>query len=99
MTDSTDGVERRKSFRLDMEKEFIDICWKNEANIEQKKKLVCIDFARGGLKLESDIAIAIKTPVSAIFKPENPHSQRINGEVLRCIQQKNGWFELVLIFH
>ena len=104
MTESTngieksDGIERRQTFRLDMEKEFIDICWKNEANVEQTKQLVCLDFSRGGLKLESDTAIDITTPVSATFNVKNPNSLVLQGKVLRCIKQENGWFEIVLIF-
>jgi len=93
-----EGIERRKSFRLDMEKELIDIAWQNDLGIEQHKKLVCLDFSRGGVKLDSDMEIPVNTPIKATFKQKHPKSQHIEGKVLRCVQQKNGWFEIALIF-
>jgi hypothetical protein len=39
-----------------MEKEFVDIIWKDESGQEKSKKIVCLDFGRGGLKLDCDVA-------------------------------------------
>lgn len=95
---SSDGIdERRKSFRLDMEKELVDIEWIDEQGLEQSKKIVCLDFSRGGLKLDCDQALVLKTPVTIVFKSAHSNSQKLFGKVLRCIKQKNGWFEIALI--
>ena len=52
MSDSSfDEMERRKSFRLDMEKELVDITWTDESGQLRSKKIACLDFGRGGLKL------------------------------------------------
>ena len=93
----TDWSERRKSFRLDMEKELIDMMWLNEDGLPQKKKIVCLDFSRGGLKLDCDVDIPVSTPVTVIFKAADPNSQKLRGKVLRCIKQKTGWYEVALI--
>ena len=98
MTQSSNGgVERRKSFRLDMEKELVDITWTDEKGHKKKKKIVCLDFSRGGLKLDCDEAIPVSTPVTVLFKAANPNAQKLDGKVLRCIEQKNGWFEIGLM--
>ncbi|MEW6989736.1 PilZ domain-containing protein [Colwelliaceae bacterium 6441] len=102
MTDSTqegtdqNGSERRQSFRLDMEKELVDITWTTESGQEANKKIVCVDFSKGGLKLDCDQSIAINTEVTLRFKAAAENSQLLKGKVIRCIQQDNGWFELAL---
>lgn len=91
-----DNIERRQSFRLDMEKELVDIVWHDDAGQECRKKIVCVDFSKGGLKLDCDQAIAINTQVTVFFKAAAPQSQKLAGKIIRCIQQDNGWFELAL---
>jgi len=86
--------ERRKSFRLDMEKEMVDIVWKNESGQEIRKKIVCVDFSKGGLKLDCDQAIALSTEVFVIFKAAE--DQKLVGKIIRCLQQENGWFEIAI---
>lgn len=98
MSDSSDGdLERRSSFRLDMEKEFVDIMWTDENGQERTKKIVCLDFSRGGLKLDCDITLPVQTAVTVIFKSADANNQKLFGKVLRCVQQENGWFEVVLM--
>lgn len=100
MADSSDdGVERRSSFRLDMEKELVDIIWTDENGQEKAKKIVCLDFARGGLKLDCDIALPLQTAVTVLFKAASTNHQKLYGKVLRCIKQDNGWFEIALILN
>jgi len=97
MTDSNfDELERRQSFRLDMEKELVDILWTDEQGQERTKKIACLDFARGGLKLDCDIALPTQTEVTINFKSANANNQKLHGKVLRCIKQDNGWYEIVL---
>jgi hypothetical protein len=80
-----------------MEKELVDISWKDENGQVVQKKIACLDFSRGGLKVDCDQAIPVTTPVTIIFKASNPNSQTLQGKVLRCIKQSNGWFEMALI--
>ncbi len=97
MSEASDkNMERRESFRLDMEKELVDIVWTDENGKEQQKKIACLDFSSGGLKLDCDHAIVIHTAVTVLFKAANPNSQRLFGKVIRCLKQDNGWFELAL---
>jgi len=90
-------LERRSSFRLDMEKELVDIIWIDESGQERTKKIICIDFARGGLKLDCDIPLPVNTAVSVVFKSASANSQKLLCKVLRCVKQANGWFEIALI--
>lgn len=92
-----DELERRKSFRLDMEKELIDITWTDENGRDQQKKIACLDFARGGLRLDCDVAISLNTEVTVVFKSASANSQKLYGKVLRCIKQDSGWFEIAII--
>jgi len=94
--DNQNNDERRLAFRLDMEKEIVDLVWQNEAGVEQSKKIMCLDFSKRGLKLDCDIAIPLQTPVTVVFKSADPQSQKLMGRVIRCIKQDNGWFELAL---
>ena len=91
-----DGEERRQTFRLDMEKELVDITWTHESGQELKKKIVCVDFSKGGLKLDCDQSIPVNTEVIIRFKAAAKNNQTLHGKVIRCIEQKNGWFELAL---
>ena len=88
--------ERRKSFRLDMEKELVDIIWVNDQQQQLQRKITCLDFSRGGLKLDCDHSIPLQTEVTVVFKVANPNSQNLHGKVIRCIEQPNGYFELAL---
>ena len=88
--------ERRQAFRIDMEKELVDIVWLDVSGNEQRKKIACLDFSRGGLKVDCDCEIAANTQVTIIFKAANPNSQKLFGRVLRCIKQDNGWFEVAI---
>lgn len=98
MTDSdSDEVERRRSFRLDMEKELVDIVWTDDTGREHNKKIACLDFARGGLKLDCDENLPVNTAVTVVFKSANASSQKLYGKVLRSIKQENGWFEIGLV--
>ncbi len=98
MTDSDiDDVERRRSFRLDMEKELVDIVWVDESGREHTKKIACLDFARGGLKLDCDEALAVNMAVTVVFKSANARNQKLYGKVLRSIKQESGWFEIALV--
>ncbi len=96
MTETTNEEERRQSFRLDMEKELVDIVWTDANGNEQKKKIACLDFSRGGLKVDCDQAIDVQAPATVIFKSANPNSQKLYGRVIRCIKQDNGWYEIAL---
>ena len=98
MTDSSsEEAERRKSFRLDMEKELVDIVWTEESGQEQTKNIVCLDFSRGGLRLDCDTSLSVNTAVTVVFKSANAGNQKLYGKVLRCIKQESGWFEIALI--
>jgi hypothetical protein len=98
MTDSCfNESERRSSFRLDMEKEFVDIIWKDESGQEKSKKIVCLDFGRGGLKLDCDMALPVQIPITVLFKSASANNQKLYGKVLRCIKQDTGWFEIALV--
>ena len=98
MTNSSfDESERRSSFRLDMEKELIDIMWTDKNGQERSKKIICVDFARGGLKLDSDIALPVQNAVTVFFQSASANNQKLYGKVLRCIKQDTGWFDIALV--
>ncbi|MCJ8293606.1 MAG: PilZ domain-containing protein [Colwellia sp.] len=98
MADSnSEEMERRTSFRLDMEKELVDIVWSDEKGKEHNKKIACLDFARGGLKLDCDESLPVNTAVTVVFKSANAGHQKLYGKVLRSIKQENGWFEIALV--
>lgn len=91
-----DFIERRESFRLDMEKELVDITWTNEDGNEQQKKIACLDFSKGGLKLDCDIELPVNTQVLVVFRQAYPSNQKLAGKVLRCLKQDSGWYQVVL---
>ncbi|MEY8216394.1 MAG: PilZ domain-containing protein [Colwellia sp.] len=93
---SSEEIERRKSFRLDMEKELVDIVWTDENGQEHNKKIACLDFARGGLKLDCDQSLPVNTAITVVFKSANASNQKLYGKVLRSVKQENGWFEIGL---
>jgi hypothetical protein len=97
MADSSfDQLERRKSIRLDMEKELVDIVWVDEQGQARTKKIACLDFAKGGVKLDCDITLPTQTKVTIHFKSANASNQKLYGKVLRSVKQDNGWYQIVL---
>ena len=50
-------TERRRSFRLDMEKELIDVKWTDDSGRAHHKKVACRDFSKGGLRIDCDVEI------------------------------------------
>ena len=94
---SNHEIERRQSFRLDMEKELVDIAWESPQGQVIKKKVACLDFSKGGLRIDSDLAIDVDTPISVTFKAQSVQNQTLKGKVLRCVQQETGWFDIALI--
>ena len=99
MTDNDqeiDNEDRRQAFRLDMEKELVDITWLNEQGQQSAKKIACLDFSRGGLKLDCDQEIVPTTEITVVFKAADPRSQKLIGRVIRCLKQDNGWYEIAL---
>lgn len=94
--ETTEDIDRRQSFRLDMEKEMVDIHWVDDQEKSYYKTIACLDFSKGGLKLDCDHAIPINTETTVIFKAAHANSQKLSGRVIRCIEQENGWFEVAL---
>ncbi len=94
--DNQESAERRQSFRLDMEKELVDILWSGDKGQQVKKKIVCVDFSKGGLRLDCDQEIPVNTEVTVVFQAAAPQSQQLAGRVIRCLQQDNGWYEIAL---
>jgi hypothetical protein len=88
--------ERRRAFRIDMEKELVDIVWTDSNGHDYRKKIACLDFSRGGLKVDCDCEIAANTQVTIIFRSANPNSQKLFGKIIRCVKQDNGWFEIAI---
>ena len=72
------------------------LLWCDDSGNEQRKKIACLDFSRGGLKVDCDCDIAANTEVTIVFKAANPNSQKLFGKIIRCIKQDNGWFEVAI---
>ncbi|WDE05566.1 PilZ domain-containing protein [Thalassomonas viridans] len=93
---SSIDIERRGAFRLDMEKELVDVGWTDAGGQQYQKKITCVDFSRTGVRLDSDQPIPLDTKTHILFKAANPGSKSMTGRVIRCKQQDNGWFEIAL---
>lgn len=90
--------ERRKSLRLDMEKELVTVFPIDAPTLPHKFQCVCVDVSRGGLKLNSDLPLAAESHIDVLFKPKHPNSAKRRALVLRCDQQAEGWFFVALQF-
>lgn len=89
-----DEDDRRQAFRIDMENEIIDISWLTAQGQQVIRRIACIDFSRGGLKVNCDTQIEVDTHVTIIFRAAHENSQSLEGKVLRCLKQNNGWFDI-----
>ncbi len=94
---SNGGIERRKSFRLDMEKEIVDISWIDADSQERIKKTACLDFSKGGLRIDSDEILPLNVKVDVVFRSRDAKSRSLSAKVLRCVEQDNGWYEVALL--
>jgi c-di-GMP-binding flagellar brake protein YcgR len=91
------SIDRRRSLRIDMEQELIDIYWSDDQGNEQHQQLNCLDFSRGGIRIQSNQALAIHTPVTVVFNQAHPNSQKLQTKVLRCEQDQYGVYQIALI--
>lgn len=89
-------MERRQDFRIDMEQEFLDILWRDSEGQSHKVKSTCVDFSKGGLRLEHEFAILPNTTVSFTFHDDHPESKKFKAKVVRCIELTNGNFSIGL---
>lgn len=97
MTDSANSEnERRQSFRIDMEKELIDFSWVEADGSKQQQKIECMDFSRGGLRINLDRAIAVDTKAMVVFNAEHPRSQQLTAVVIRCHLIDDGSYDIAL---
>ncbi len=98
MSDTHDEkVERRKSFRLDMEKELVDLVWTDDNGQEYINKVTCMDFSRGGLKLYCQQPLSVDTGVTVMFTAAINANHKLSGKVLRCIKREDDCYEVALI--
>ncbi|TLU67634.1 PilZ domain-containing protein [Thalassotalea litorea] len=88
--------ERRQYFRIDMEYETVDLLWRDEEGQAHKVKSVCLDFSRGGLRIEHEFAITEDTEVSICFQADHPESQTLVAKVVRCIELTGNRFSIGL---
>jgi hypothetical protein len=97
MTESANHEhDRRQSFRIDMEKELIDLMWCNDQGQQQQLQLTCLDFSRGGVRVECEQMIALDTEVTVIFNATHPNARKLVASVLRCQPTTTGTFEIAL---
>jgi c-di-GMP-binding flagellar brake protein YcgR len=87
-------IERRKSFRIDMENESVDLLWRDTEGQSHKVSSVCLDFSKGGMKVEHDFAILPNTKVNFRFQSEHPDSIALHAKVVRCLEMENGRFSI-----
>jgi len=90
--------DRRKSARLDMEQQLVQISWINGNGATITRDVKCVDVSQGGVQVELDCAIDIGKLVVIVFHPHKSHFKSYETEVLRCTQQQHGWFNLGLKF-
>ncbi len=90
------NIERRQNFRIDMEEEIVDILWRDNEGQAHKVKSICVDFSKGGLRLEHDFAILPNTEVSFCFHSTHPESKEVKAKVVRCVHLTNGKFSIGL---
>lgn len=93
---SVSQVERRQYFRIDMEEEMVDISWHDQSGQEQTKRIQCLDFSRGGLRVDCKDEIPPHTEATVIFQAADPNSRHLYCRVLRCIKQPSGFFQIAL---
>lgn len=91
---SNHEMERRQSIRLDMEKELVKVTWLDNDGQQWTKTLACLDFSRGGVRVDSDMAIAEGTKAEVIFKANSQAPQAFDCTVLRCLEQPTSWYEI-----
>lgn len=92
------SAERRKSLRIDMEKEIIDLEWSDEQDNVWHRKIACLDVSKGGLKIDADHPIAANTVVKITFQAKHPKAQPKIGKVLRCMKNESGWYHIAIQF-
>jgi c-di-GMP-binding flagellar brake protein YcgR len=90
--------ERRSSLRLDMEKQLISISWQNTSGKTSNRDVMCLDVSNGGLKISLETYIEAGTEVQVKFSQSDLPEQAYVANVIRCIQQPHGWFDVGLQF-
>jgi len=96
MTDNAQNEQdRRQYFRIDMEQELIDIAWIDQQEKQQHQQLVCLDFSKGGIRIESAQTIALGTAVNVTFQAD-VNNQPLITRVLRCQRSTSGQFDIAL---
>lgn len=88
--------ERRRSQRLDMENELVNINWTNQDGQKFSRDVLCVDVSSRGLKVELMQALNEQQIVEIVFKANQEHRVTKKCSVIRCCMQSSGWFEVAL---
>lgn len=87
-------IDRRQNFRIDMEKEAVDLLWRDAEGQSHKVTSICADFSRSGLRIEHEFAIVPDTQVNFRFQAEHPDSKPLTAKVVRCVELPTGKFSI-----
>lgn len=97
MMEITDEViERRKDFRIDMEEELVDIEWTDSSGNINNERIQCIDFSKGGLKIQFNQDLPVNALATFTFQKAHPNSQILKAQVIRSIKHEAGDFHVAL---
>lgn len=97
MHEQTSNIEKRRSLRLDMEKELIGLEWQCEDGKIIKRQAMCIDVSNGGLKVNIDRPIITNQPVKVTFRDKLGASNHFYATVLRE-SEVHDWYDVAMVF-
>ncbi|MCL1146734.1 PilZ domain-containing protein [Shewanella sp. 10N.261.52.F9] len=89
--------ERRRSIRVDMESETVNIAIQSDVDVITKPAIArCIDLSRKGALLHCQQAMPLGTLIAITFNAGKENQNSVKGQVCRCITLDDQSFHVAL---
>ncbi len=91
-------LDRRRSMRLDLENEPVQINWKDSKGEQQSIEAICIDISRRGMLITHCDDLPIGTKLTVKFTSEQAsNSEHLKAKVARCHRKNFSSYHMFLL--
>ncbi|MEE1675229.1 PilZ domain-containing protein [Agarivorans aestuarii] len=90
-------LDRRRSMRLDLENEPVQLTWKDSDGEDQSLEATCIDISRRGLLVKHSNDLQIGTKLIIQFSAEHSDTSEMKAKVARCHRKNFSSYHMFLL--
>ncbi|WP_220719242.1 PilZ domain-containing protein [Agarivorans litoreus] len=90
-------LDRRRSMRLDLENEPVQLTWQDGEGEDQSIEATCIDISRRGMLVKHSKDLQIGTKLKVQFSPGSGDISEMKAKVARCHRKNFSSYHMFLL--